>query len=263
MQTTRDTLARQRDGWQREQDAISVPRPTSVRKLEAELSREKFQAHRRALEKEEEAKRRAQVNGASLKQIAFWHANPAQAAMQSLTRWHADLDRVSAARAETERAKKELDERRAWTKSPEGRAHIQNIRQPELDAEKAAKTQTRTLDRKIKRMGKRIDEADEAILETKAAKRLGAEKLRVPAEVPTASGRASANARRYFNYMSTEARIVVAKAPEPDRVAAFKFLKGLAPGAPVPSVSRPAPSLTQTLSPGKSGPTKGPDLPDL
>lgn len=58
--------------------------------------------------------------------------------MQSLVRWNGDLDRIRAACAESRRGKYELDERRAWTKSPDGRAHIQDLRQPDLDAAKAA-----------------------------------------------------------------------------------------------------------------------------
>ena len=263
MQATRDTLARQRDGWQQEREGIKVPRAASVRKLEAELTRKEAAAHRRALQQEEEAKKRAHADGVSLKKIAFWHSNPAQAAMQQIVNWNKNLDRISQARAESERTKKELEERRAWTKSPDGKAHIQNLRQPDIDAQKAAKTQQRTLDRKIKRMGRRIDEADDAIVDTKVAKRLGIEKLRVPAEIPTAQGRATANARRFFNYMGTEARISIGKAPEPERNAAIKFVKGLAPGAPVPSVYQPGPSLSQTIAPGRPGPAKGPELPDF
>lgn len=254
MEATRAGLVRQRDVWRQERDAIEVPRPVSVRKLEAQLTCKEAEAHRRARQQEEEVERRAQVNGVSLKQIAFWRANPAQAAMQSLVRWNEDLDRIMAARAESERAKKELEERRAWTKSPEGRAHIQNLRQPDLDAAKAAATERRTLDRKLKRLDRRVDEADRSILETKAAKRLGREQLRVPTSIPKTPGEGTANARRYFRFMAAESRGALAAVPAPERDAALKFVKLLAPGAPVPSANTAAPlspiSTTQKRSRG-------------
>jgi len=264
MEAARASMGRQRDTWQREHDAVVAPRPPSVRKLEADLTSKEAQAHRKAVQDEERVKTQAHANGLSVKQIAQWHTNPSQALLRSLHAWHADLDRIASARRETERTQCELDERRAWTKSEAGRAHIQNVRQPDIDAAKAANTERRTLERKIKRLDKRIDEAGQAILDTKVAKRLGYERLRVPAEIPKVPGEGAANARRYFRFMATEARVALAASPAPERTAALDFVRGLAPGAPVPGVQRAAPKLTPTLSPtGRVGPSKGPDLPDF
>ena len=249
-------LARQRDAWRLERDATSAPKVASVREVEAGLTRKEAEAHRRALQREEEAKAHAAASGVSLKKIAFWHANPAQAAMQQLRGWNADLDRILKARAEAEISRRALEERRAWTKSDEGKAHIQNLRQPQIDTAKTAKTQTRTLDRKLARLGRRIEEADRAILDVRVAKRLGHAQLRVPGDIPKAPGEGTANARRYFRFMATSSRVAIDKAPAPERAAALKFVKALAPGAPVPAAKL-------TPSPSTSGPSKAPDLPDF
>jgi hypothetical protein len=263
MEAGRASLRRQRDAWRKARDDIELPRPISVRKLEADLTRTEAAASKRAQVREEEVRRRARANGVSLKTIAFWHANPAQAAMQQLRGWNADLDRVLKARAEVERTRRDLERRRAWTKSEEGRAHIQNLRQPDLDATKAAQTQRRTLDRKLARMDKRIEEADASVLDVKVAKRLGHDHLRVPTNIPNAAGEGTANARRYFRFMSAEARVAVRAAPAPEREAAIRFVKTLVPGAPVPAAPGASPSINPTLNPGRSGPVSGPDLPDL
>jgi hypothetical protein len=164
MEVTRAAMARQRDAWTREREGVAAPRPPSIRKLEAELTRKEAAAYRKAFDDEDQVKARARASGLSVKQIAQWRTNPSGALMTLLVSWHADLDRLARARRETERAKRALDARRAWTKAEPGRAHIDNLRQPGLDAAKVAKTRRRTLDRKISRMEKRIAEADQDIL---------------------------------------------------------------------------------------------------
>jgi hypothetical protein len=255
MEASRAGLALQRDAWRLERDAIAAPKVVSVREVEADLTRKEAGAHRRALQREEEAKARAAANGVSLKKIAFWHANPGQAALQQLRGWNADLDRILKSRAESEGARGALEARRAWTKSDEGKAHIQNLRQPHIDAAKAAKTQTRTLVRKLARLDKRIEEADRAIIDVKVAKRLGHAQLRVPGDLPKAPGEGTANARRYFRFMAASSRVAIDKAPAPERAAALKFVKALAPGAPVPGAKPPPPN--------SPGPFRGPDMPDV
>lgn len=263
MEAMRAEMARQRDAWSKDREGIGVPRPPSVRKLEAELTRKEAAAYRRALAGEEAAKARARSKGVPLKRIAQWVSNPAQVLLKSLVAWHEDLDRVARARRETERAKRALEARRAWTKSEAGRAHIDTLRAPALDAAATAKSQRRTLERKIRRMDKRIEAAEADILHTKVAKRIGVDRLQVPAETPIASGRGGANARRYFQFMSADARLACIRAPEPDVAAALKFIRTLKPGAPIPSVrpAPPTPDLSRPSAPGRA--PRAPDLPDF
>lgn len=267
LEASRTALADQREAWRREREGIEVPKPTSVRRLEAKLTREKAAALRRAQRAEKQNTERARQRGVSMKRIAEWHTNPARAALRALFGWNRSLDAAAEARRNTERARRELEQQRAWTKTPEGRAHIQALREPTLDAAKSARSARRTLERKIRRMDKRIETADQAILKTKVAKRLGVEKLRVPKAVPTTPGRGDANVKRYFRAMTAEAQVAYARAPEADIQAALKFIRGLLPGAPVPS-GRPA-QVVRTGSPNPLNPTStggapnAPDLPDL
>jgi ATP-dependent exoDNAse (exonuclease V) alpha subunit len=258
MVDTRAVVAAQRDAWKQRHDTLAVEKPPSIKKIENGLTAKEAAAHKRALAQEEAAKAQARSGGISVKQLAQWYKNPGKALTRSLVAWNAELDRIAAARRETQRTERELEAKRAWLKSDKGRAHIDNIRQPGVDAAKAAKTEKRTLDRKIKRLDKQIGLADEAILTTKAAKRLGHETLQAPANIPTAKGRPDANTKRYFRFMSASAKRVELRTPEVEFRSALRFVRGLAPGAPIPSAKPP-------LQPGASGPApKGsPDLPDL
>jgi len=262
MELRRAAMARQRDAWRRDLEAVAAPRPLSIRKLEADLTRQEAAAYREARLEEARAKAQAREKGLSVNQIAQWAANPGAATMTALVSWHADLDRLARARAETARAERALNDRRAWTRSERGRAHIQNLRQPGLDAAKAARTQRRTLDRKIKRMDRRIDDADRDILRAKVVERLGHARLRVPADLPMADGRGGANARRYFRFMAAEARIAYAKAPERAVKDALNVLRGLAPGAPGPTAQPASTGPTPGLSSPSGGASGAPDLPD-
>lgn len=260
MDSVRAEMARQRDAWSKERGAIRVERAPSVRTLEAELTRREAVLYRKALWREEQAKARARSNGVSAKRIALWCRNPGQAMLKSLASWNENLDRVAKARRETERARGALEASRSWVKSEAGRAHIDNLRLPSLSAASDARTQRRTLERKINRMSRRIESADRDILEVKIAKRLGIEQMQVPAEVPMAKGRGSANARRYFRFSSAQARLEISKAPELDVREALKFIRALAPGAPIPARSARMPDLP---SMGLGSRAREPDLPDF
>jgi hypothetical protein len=154
-----------------------------------------------------------------------------------------------------------LEARRAWVKSDAGRVHIDNLRQPQLDAAAKARSQRRTLDRKIKRMEKRIENAERDIIRTKVAKRLGVEHLETPTDVPMTAGRGSANARRYFRFMSAHTRIEVGRMPDEDVKAALKFIQSLTPGASIPARPMKTPDLPPMSPTG--GTPRAPDLPDL
>jgi MobA/MobL family len=261
LESVRGEMIEQRDAWTKEHDTIAVKRPPSVRKLEAQLTQESLRNWRQAEWREAAAKRRLSTRGVPAKNIALWLKDPGRAAMKTLLAWHEDLNRLEKARRETTRAKRKLSERRAWVKSPEGRAHIDRLREPVLESAGQARTQRRTLERKIKRVDNRIALADEGILLTKAAKRLGFEQLRTPPEIPAAPGRSGANLKRYFRAMSAHARFECERPPEPDLMAALKFIRALAPGAPILTLPVKTPNLAP-LAPLAKGP-RAPDLPDL
>jgi hypothetical protein len=260
MDDVRAQIAHQRDEWAKEREAIQPPKPVTVRTLQAALTRAESDAYREAKSREEAAKARARGNGISAKRIAYWINNPGGALLKSLFEWNEQLERVGKARRETERARQALEARRAWVKSDAGLAHIDNLRRPGIEAAAQARTQRRTLERKILRADKRLGEADKDILHVKVAKRLGLEKMSVPPEIPTAKGRGVANTRRYFRFSSAEARLECSRAPELDVRDALNFIRALAPGAPIPARPAKMPDLPPM---GLGRRNREPDLPDF
>ncbi|MHB8287374.1 MAG: hypothetical protein ACYDD1_22225 [Caulobacteraceae bacterium] len=121
------------------------------------------------------------------------------------------------------------------------------------------------MERKIARMEKRMEEADMVILRVRVAKRLGHEKLRVPPDVSKEAGEFNRNFKRYFNLNGAEARSIVNKAPEQDVTAARKFVRGLKPNDPVPSIqpAAPQPDGPAQAAPKPTMAPKTPDLPDF
>lgn len=264
MESARADMVRQREGWAKERAAIEVVRPPSLSRFEADLTAEAAKAARAAEQREQAAKARAINNGLSAKAIALWISNPGRALLKSLAKWNEDLDRIAEARREKLLTRQALSARRAWTKSEAGRARIDNLRQPWIDAAAKARSERRTLDRKMKRMEERIEAADQDILHTQLAKRLGVERLETPKDVPMAAGRGAANARRYFRFMSANARIEVGRMPDEEVKAALKFIRSLAPGAPIPARSAKTPDLPPMAASDQSSRARDiPDLPDF
>jgi len=256
MEMERDKIKDLRDRWTTERDAISVPKPPSVKSVERDLTQAEAKALRAARAREDEAKAQAQRAGLSARRLAQWYTNPEKAAMKSLIQWNAELDRLAAARRAREQAERALADRQAWLRSEPGRAAVQNIRQPGLDAAAAAKTERRTLDRKIARLDKRIKEADKAIETTRAAEILGKKTLRVPGDM--ADGQSSTNAKvhRYFKFNSFDAEQTLKHVPKVEVDKALAFVRGLTPNRPAPVIIQ-----VQTVSPDIPTPTKsrGPD----
>jgi hypothetical protein len=243
MEEERDALKKLRDGWKADRDAIAEVKPPSVKSVERDLTQAEAKALRSARAREDEAKAQAQRAGLSARRLAQWYTNPEKAAMKSLIQWNAELDRLAAARRAREQAERALADRQAWLRSEPGRAAVQNIRQPGLDAAAAAKTERRTLDRKIARMDKRIAEADKAIKRTQAVEVLGKQTLRVPGDMLDGQSGATAKAQRYFKFNSMNVDRTIAKVPKLDYAKAIAFVTGKLP-------ERPAPILVeiQTLS---------------
>lgn len=107
-------------------------------------------------------------------------------------------------------------------------------------------------------------QADKDILHTALAKRLGVERLETPKELLMSAGRGRATARRHFHFMSANARIEVGRMPDEEVKAALKFVRSLAPGAPIPSRSTKTPEIPPMGATGQTSRARDiPDLPDF
>ena len=74
--------------------------------------------------------------------------------------------------------------RAAWIASPAGQAYVASRRGPQLERAGDTARQRRTLERKIKRIDKRIEGATRAYNDLRVAQALGQKELQVPSRLP-------------------------------------------------------------------------------
>jgi len=242
MEEARDHYKSERVAWVEQRDAIAAPKPPTIRSVEGQLTAKAAAELKAAQAREDRAKQDARDAGLSAKRLAQWYTNPEKAAMRALVRWNAELDRLAAAKREREAAERALQERRDWLKTDQGKAAVHNLREPDILAAKAATTERRTLDRKIKRMDRRLKGAEKAIEAVKVVDVLGKDKVAVPESIFKAEGRTSSNLQRYFKYESFDAQAVIRRTPAPNVEQALQFVRGK-------SAIRPEPIFAPTTRP--------------
>jgi hypothetical protein len=176
----REGLIAERDGWERDRQALGGPRIPSARQVEREvLSDDRATAARARLRLQAVERRVGQVRQKRL-QLVAWIRNPARMIWAK----HAELNALSRARAAVREAELRHQLRATWLASPAGQGFVAARRQPGLDHAADTARQRRTLVRKIKRMDRRIEAATQTYDALRVAQELGQRQLRVPARSP-------------------------------------------------------------------------------
>jgi len=205
-------LIAERDGWERERQALSGPRIASGRQIERELLGEDVAARARARLKLKAVEQRVKkVRGQRL-QLVAWIRNPARMIWAK----HAELNALARARAEVRRTELRYDIRQAWLRSAPGHALVAARRQPGLDQAADSARQRRTLVRKIKRMDRRIEAATQTYDALRVAQELGRRQLRVPSRSPDPT--------RFIRDVGAPAREAVLRYPAQARQQAIERL---------------------------------------
>jgi hypothetical protein len=106
--------------------------------------------------------------------------------------------------------------RQTWLRSPAGQSAIAAGRQPGLDRAAESARQRRTLERKIKRVDRRIETATRTLNDLAVAQELGVSRLRVRAQSPDAT--------RFLRCVGEPARAAIARHPAPERQQAVERL---------------------------------------
>jgi len=208
----RASLEGERDAWTRERAALLVaraPTETQVERSLVETDRSDLARARRLRRAVEQ--RVARIRSRRLG-LARWIRNPAR----MIWARHAELNAISRARRTEREAELRLRLRQAWLGSAEGRGLVAARRQPGLDAAVEASRQRRTLERKIKRMERRIAAASETLAALRVAQDLGQTHLKVPAYSPDAT--------RFIRDVGQPAREAVAHYPVQARIQAIERL---------------------------------------
>jgi hypothetical protein len=208
----RADLIAERDAWSRERDALKSPSVPTARQIERELLAEDRAARSRAKGRLQQTESRIKRTRERRNELLAWIRNPARMIYAK----HAELNALARARAEVRRADLKYAFRQTWLRSAPGQAAIANRRQPDLDRAAQAAGKRRTLERKIKRMDKRIASATRTLNDLIVAQELGERSLKVPAQSPDAT--------RFIRSVGEPARAAIARHPAPARTQAVDRL---------------------------------------
>ena len=179
----RSDMVSQRDQWVRERDALTTPRPPSERQVERELTAEAAAAWKGARGRLQATQNRVKTTRAKRLALVQWVRNPARMIWAK----HAERNAIARARTEVRRHEAALQVRQAWVRSEPGRAYVAARRAPDIAAAADVARQRRTLERKIKRMDKRIVAATRTYNDLRVAHELGQSTLSVPRTSPDAT----------------------------------------------------------------------------
>lgn len=208
----RGELAADRASWAREQAALSAPKIPSTRQLEREI----LEADRAAYTRAQARLRKTETRVAGVRrrrlELVSWIRNPARMIWAK----HAELNALAKARRAAREAELRYGFRQAWLRSPAGQNAIAIRRQPGLDQAADSARRRRTLERKIKRMDRRIATATRTLNDLTVAQELGERSLRVPAQSPDAT--------RFLRSVGEPARAAIARHPVADRQKAVERL---------------------------------------
>lgn len=172
-------LRRQVAVWKAEQAAIRVPpivKAAEVRKEIVSPARIRLRDAERELARTKERTGRIAAKRTSL---ASFVRNPQRAIWAKIREVHA-IDR---ARRELARARAEVRVREVWLRSEQGRGHVLACVDRSQRAALPAKAETRNLQRKIRRVGKRIRTVERVMERVQVAEQLGLKSVTRPVTV--------------------------------------------------------------------------------
>jgi hypothetical protein len=208
----RAQLLADREAWARERDGLAKPAIPTSRQVERDLLDDDRVARSRALARLRHTEARiARVRSRRLALVA-WIRNPARMIWAK----HAELNALARARKAARTAELRYTFRQTWLRSPAGQGAVAARRQPGLDQAAESTRRRRTLERKIKRMDRRIGAATRTLNDLIVAQELGVRSLRVPAQSPDAT--------RFIRGVGEPARAAVRLHPAPARQKAVDRL---------------------------------------
>jgi hypothetical protein len=208
----RDDLVADREAWRRDRDALGKPSVTSPQAVERQLLRDDQRARARAQAELQATEARVERVRRHRLQLVAWIRNPARMIWAK----HAELNAIARARKAAREADLRFTFRQSWLRTPQGQAAVSAQRQPALDQAAEAARKRRTLERKIKRMDRRIGTATRTLNDLVVAQELGEKSLRVPAQSPDAT--------RFLKSVGEPARAALQRHPVPARQQAVDRL---------------------------------------
>lgn len=208
----RAELLADREAWTAEREALGKPAVPSAQAVERHLLRDDFAARARAQANLQRTESRVRQVRSRRLELAAWIRSPARMIWAK----HAELNAIARARKAAREAELRYLLRETWLRSPPGQAAVAARRQPDLDRAAEAARKRRTLERKIKRVDKRIATATRTLNDLVVARELGERSFKVPAQSPDPT--------RFLRSVGEPARAALQRHPLPARQKALERL---------------------------------------
>lgn len=179
-------MVRERDGWARELARLAPAPAPSAREIAQEILAEAGAERARARSRLGRTERRVKAGRAKRATLLRWIRNPARMIWAA----HVELNALAAARQDARLADVRFGVRRDWLRSEAGRSYLAARLDPAKQAVEEARRSARTLERKIKRADKRIDNAARTRTKLMVARDLGEASLVAPSKMSLGAGQA-------------------------------------------------------------------------
>lgn len=178
------TMVRERDGWARDLQAASVPEVLTGREITRAVIGETARARQAAAHRLRRTQSRVERGRAVRAGLARWIANPGRMIWAK----HAELNRLERDHQAWRLADAAYRVRRDWLASEAGRAYVAAQLAPGQQARETAARDGRTLERKIKRADRRIENVARTRTKLLVARELGEQRLTAPSELQAGLG---------------------------------------------------------------------------
>ena len=208
----RAELVAERAGVQAQREQLAPSVAPSTKQVERELMGTLPVDRARARAAQARTEERVAKTRSRRFALVAWIRHPARMIWAK----HAELNALARARKAVRAADQNVLERQAWLRSPTGLAAVAARRQPGIDAAADAARTRRTLERKIKRIDRRLEASERTLKDLIVAQELGSKRLRVPSRSPDAT--------RFIRDVGTSAREAVSRHPAPAQRQAIERL---------------------------------------
>lgn len=209
------TMVRERDDWGRELKATAAPDVPTGREIAQAIIGDTARARLAASHRLARSQARVESGRMRRASLARWIANPARMIWAK----HAELNRLERDYGALRRADVAYRVRRDWLGSEAGRAYVAAQLAPGKQAREAAAREARTLERKIKRADRRIENVARTRTKLLVARELGQTRLIAPSELRVGVGQAIREVdRRVVDILETYS-------PEAQRSAMVKVIQ--------------------------------------
>lgn len=217
------TMLRERDVWVRELKASPPPSPPRASDIAREVMGDTPRLRLAAAHRLARSQARIAEGRRRRETLGRWIRNPARMIWAK----HAELNRLERVQREHAAAHAAFAARRDWLASEGGRAYVAARLNPAKQAAEAARRSMRTLERKIKRADRRIENVARTRTKLLVARELGQDRLVAPSQLRAGVGQAVREVDRHVVDM------IQRHPPEAQQSALGKvarLMRGRAPG---------------------------------